>query len=154
MEQHIQRPGDGRAYLVLIEDDLKTDRPIEFELPSEVIRMIDRHLATRCPHMCPSGTPWLFPTRDGAGPVLSGQLAGRIKQRIRKVTGLEVNAHLFRHIAVMNWLDANPGGYEVARRLLGHSDISHTINLYSGMEVKSATRAFADLMATKKGRRK
>lgn len=154
LEQHIQRPGDGRAYLVLIEDDLKTDRPIEFELPSEVIRMIDRHLATRCPHMCPSGTPWLFPTRDGAGPVLSGQLAGRVKQRIRKVTGLEVNAHLFRHIAVMNWLDANPGGYEVARRLLGHSDISHTINLYSGMEVKSATRAFADLMATKKGRRK
>ena len=54
----------------------------------------------------------------------------------------------------MNWLDANPGGYEVARRLLGHSDISHTINLYSGMEVKSATRAFAEHMAARKGRGK
>jgi hypothetical protein len=54
---------------------------------------------------------------------------------------------------VMNWLDANPGGYEVARRLLGHSEVSRTINLYSGLEVKSATRAFADLIETKKGRR-
>lgn len=54
----------------------------------------------------------------------------------------------------MNWLDAYPGAYEVARRLLGHSDVSHTINLYSGLEVKSATRAFADLMEAKKGPRK
>ena len=153
LEQHIQRPGDGTTWLVLVEDETKNARPQEFELPKEIVRMIDRHLATRCPHMCPAGTPWLFPRRDGAGPVLAGQLSARLKQRVRKATGLIVNAHLFRHSAVMNWLDANPGGYEVARRLLGHSDISHTINLYSGMEVKSAMRAFADLMATKKGRR-
>ena len=86
--------------------------------------------------------------------MLAGQLSARLKQRVGKATGLIVNAHLFRHSAVMNWLDANPGGYEVARRLMGHSDISHTINLYSGMEVKFATRAFADLMEAKKGRRK
>lgn len=151
LEQHIQRPGDGRAYLVLTEDDLKNERPLEFELPQEVIRMIDRHLASRCPHMCPAGTPWLFPRRDGAVSVEPGQLSTRIKKRVSKTTGLEVNAHLFRHFAVMNWLNANPGGYEVARRLLGHSEVSHTINMYSGVEVKSATRAFADLIAAKKG---
>jgi integrase len=146
LERHIQRPGDGRAYLVLTEDDLKTDRPLEFELPKELIRMIDRHLATRSPHMCPVGTTWLFPRRDGQQSVLSSQLASRITKRVGKELGFEVNAHLFRHLAVMNWLDANPGGYEVARRLLGHSEVSRTINLYSGLEVKSATRAFADLI--------
>ena len=86
--------------------------------------------------------------------MLPGQLSARIKKRVSKVTGLTVNSHLFRHAAVMNWLDANPGGYEVARRLLGHSEVSHTINLYSGLEVKSATRAFADLIEVKKGRGK
>lgn len=154
LEHHIQRPGDGRAYLVLTEDDLKNERSLEFELPTEVIRMIDRHMVTRCPQMCPPGTPWLFPRRDGQAAMLPSQLASRIAKRVRNETGLEVNAHLFRHIAVMNWLDANPGGYEVARRLLGHSEVSHTINFYSGLEVKSATRAFADLIETKKGRRK
>ena len=86
--------------------------------------------------------------------MLAAQLSARIKQRVRKSTGLVVNAHLFRHAAVMNWLDAFPGSYEAARHLMGHSSISHTINLYSGLEVKSATRLFADLVETKKGRRK
>ncbi|MBI6630366.1 site-specific integrase [Pontibaca salina] len=153
LELHLQRPGDGRAFLVLSEDDLKNERPLEFELPIELIRMIDRHLASRSPELCPAGTAWLFPRRDGAGSVSPGQLSARISKRVRKETGFEINAHLFRHFAVMTWLDANPGSYEVARRLLGHSEVSHTINMYSGLEVKSATRIFADLIETKKGRR-
>jgi len=153
LERHIQRPGDGRSFLVLTEDDVKNARPLEFELPQYLVRMIDQHLATRSPMMCPAGTPWLFPKRDGAAAVDPNQLSARIRKRIGKETGLSVNAHLFRHLAVMNWLDANPGGYEVARRLLGHSDVSKTISLYSGLEVKSATRAFADLIETKKGPR-
>lgn len=153
IEQHIQRPGDGRAYLVMTDEEVKNDRPLEFELPKDLVRMIDQHLTTRSPEMCPNGTPWLFPRRDGQGAVLPSQLASRIAKRVRKETGFIVNAHLFRHMAVMNWLDANPGSYEVARRLLGHSEVSRTISLYSGLEVKSATRAFADLIESKKGRR-
>ena len=153
VEQHLQRPGDGRMYLVLSEHEVKNGQSLEFELPNDVIQMIDRHLGTRSPELCPAGTAWLFPRRDGTGPVDPGQLASRIAKRIRKETGLEMNAHLFRHFAVMNWLDANPGAYEVARRLLGHSEVSHTINMYSGLEVKSATKAFADLVGRKKGRR-
>lgn len=152
LQLNLQRPGDGRAYLVITENDVKNERPIEFELPKYLIRMIDEHLATRSPMMCPRGTQWLFPRRDGAAPLEPNQLSARIRKRVHKQTGLDVNAHLFRHLAVMNWLDANPGGYEVARRLLGHSEVSRTISLYSGLEVKSATRAFADLIETKKGR--
>jgi integrase len=153
LERSLQRPGDGRVYLVVVEDEAKTGRPIEFELPKDLVRLIDRHLASRSPHMCPAGTLWLFPQRDGNKSICPNQLSARIFKRVRKETGFEVNAHLFRHLAVMNWLDANPGGYEVARRLLGHSDVSRTISLYSGLEVKSATRAFADLIETKKGPR-
>lgn len=115
--------------------------------------MIERHLKTRCPELCPPGTRWLFPRRDGQSAVDPNALSSRISKRIHKETGLEMNAHLFRHFAVMNWLDTNPGGYEVARRLLGHSELSHTINMYSGLEARSATRAFADLIETKKARR-
>ncbi|MBY6006708.1 site-specific integrase [Salipiger bermudensis] len=143
---HLQRPGDGRVYLALEEEDTKTSRPIEFELPEDVVRLIDEHLASRVPWMCPAGTPYLFPKRSGEAPVNSADLATRISKLVCRELGLEINAHLFRHFAVMNWLDANPGGYEVARRLLGHADVSHTINMYSGMEVKTATRAFSDLI--------
>lgn len=149
--KHIQRPGDGRVFLVLEEEDTKTGRSIEFLLSADVVFLLDKHLATRCPYLCPAGTQFLFPKRDGSASIGPSELSSRISKRIRKETGLEVNAHLFRHFAVMNWLDANPGGYEVARRLLGHSDLSHTINLYSGLEVTSATKAFSDLVADLRG---
>lgn len=144
---HIHRPGDGRVFLVLEEEDTKTGCSIEFALPTDVVALLDKHLATRCPYLCPDGTQFLFPKRDGSKPIGPSELSSRISKRIRKEAGLEMNAHLFRHFAVTNWLDANPGGYEVARRLLGHSDLSHTINMYSGLEVTSATKAFSDLVA-------
>lgn len=154
LDRHVQRPGDGHVYLVLEDADTKTARPIEFELPPDVVKMLDSHLASRVPYMCPAGTPFLFPQRSGKRAIDASCLATRISRRVMKETGLAVNAHLFRHFAVMTWLDANPGGYEVARRLLGHSELSHTINLYSGMEMKSATRAFSDLVGElKQGRR-
>ncbi|SLN75011.1 site-specific tyrosine recombinase XerC [Roseivivax jejudonensis] len=147
IDRHVQRPGDGRVYLVLEDEDTKTGRSIEFELPADVVDLLDRHLATRVPYMCPAGTPYLFPQRSGRRTIDPSALASRIAGRVDRETGLEVNAHLFRHFAVMNWLDANPGGYEVARRLLGHSELSHTINMYSGLEAKAATRAFSDLIS-------
>ena len=65
-------------YLVLSEHEVKNGQSLEFELPNDVIQMIDRHLGTRSPELCPSGTAWLFPRRDGSGPVDPGQLASRI----------------------------------------------------------------------------
>ena len=59
----------------------------------------------------------------------ANQLSKRIRQRIRKAIGVEMHAHLFRHLATMIWLDAFPGAYEGARRLLGHSEISQKLNL-------------------------
>ena len=133
---------------------MKNEIPIEFELPTDVIRMIDRHLESRSPELCPSGTPWLFPRRDGQSSIDPNALASRLAKRVLRETGVVMNAHLFRHFAVMIWLDANPGGYEVARRLLGHSELSHTLNMYSGMEGRSAIKAFSDLIASKKGGKK
>lgn len=153
LERNLHRPGDGRVFLVLSEQEVKNERSQEFELTTDLVRLVDQHLATRVPHLCPAGTSWLFPRRDGAGPIDPQQVSSRLSKRILKETGLKVNAHLFRHFAVMNWLDANPGGYEVARRLLGHSEVSHTINMYSGLEIKTATRAFADLITAKQASR-
>src|SRR5690606_25424853 len=120
INRHFQRPGDGRLFLVFDEQEVKNNQPIEFEVPVDLRRMIDMHLARRSPLLCHSGTPWLFPRRDGAGPVDKSGLSTRIKKRIFDEIGIVMNAHLFRHLAAMVWLDAYPGGYEAARRLLAH----------------------------------
>jgi len=150
LQRNIQRPGDGRAYLVFAAGEVKNRQPLEFELPKDVVRMIDRHLASRSPTLCPPGTPWLFPRRDGKNAIGPGPLATRISRRVRKETGLDVNAHLFRHLAVLLLLNAHPGAYESAGRLLGHTATSHTISVYSGMETRAAAKAFSDLVTSKK----
>lgn len=154
LERNLQRPGDRRAFLVFEDGETKTTRPIQFELPADILRSIDRHFKGRSPRMCPPGTPWLFPLRDGKGPVDPGQLSQRLAKRIRKETGLEVNAHLFRHFDIMLWLDACPGTYEAARHLLGDSTLSHTINMYSGLESTSAIKAFSEVVTAKRGRKR
>lgn len=52
LDQHLQRPGNGQVFLVFDEDEVKNSRSLEFELPHDVVKMIDRHLATRSPHVC------------------------------------------------------------------------------------------------------
>lgn len=150
IEKNLHRPGDGRVFLVFEADEVKNHQHVEFELPAELHRMIDRHLRSRAPLLCPPGTPWLFPRRDGNGPIDPNQLSSRLAKRIRKETGLVMNAHLFRHLAVMTFLEANPGAYEAARRLIGHSAVSQTLSMYSGLEVRAATDAFARIVAGKK----
>lgn len=150
IDRHVQRPGDGRAFLVFAEEEIKNRRPIEFEFPAPVRRMLDEHLARRSPLLCPAGTPWLFPRRDGAGPVDPSTLSTRLKDRIFRETGIVMNAHLFRHLAAMIYLEANPGGYEAVRRLLGHSSVSKTIALYTGLETSGVFKALGDILTSRK----
>ena len=146
LEQNLQRPGDGRVFLVFEADEVKNSQRIEFELPESVVGMIDQHLACRTPLLCPPGTPWLFPRRDGIGHVHLDLLSARVRQWIFNEAGLKVNVHLFRHIAAMMWLNSHPGQYEVLRRLLGHKELSQTMNAYTGFEAGTATRLFAEVI--------
>lgn len=146
LDRNLQRPRDGRTFLVFEAEEVKNRHRIEFELPRHVVELIDRHLATRSPALCPPGTPWLFPRRDGSAPIDLSHLSNNVSRTIRKETGLAFNMHLFRHLAAMLWLEARPGAYEVVRRLLGHSQLSHTLSVYAGLEAGTATRLFADVI--------
>jgi integrase len=146
LDSNLHRPGDGAVYLVFTPEEIKNRQAIEFELSSDVASMIDRLLATRSPRLCPPSTPRLFPRRDGSGPMHEDSLSKRIRERIRRETGLAFNPHLFRHLSAKLLLDTHPGGYETVRHLLGHSRLSSTLNVYMGLEADTATRLFADVI--------
>lgn len=148
LDHNLHRPGDGRVFLVFEEDEVKNFRRIEFELPDHVVGMIDRFLQTRSLRLCPAGTPWLFARRDGSGPANANYFCTKVKQRIQKEIGLTMNVHLFRHLAAQVWLTSNPGQYEVVKRLLGHSNLSQTLNAYAGFEAGTSVRLFAEVLQT------
>ncbi len=78
-------------------------------------------------------------------------LSGRISARIRKETGLVMHVHLFRHFAAKIFLDANPGQYEVVRRLLGHAALSSTLSAYTGFEASTAIRLYNEVLTRAQG---
>jgi integrase len=146
LERNLRRMRDGRVYLVFDGSEVKNRRPLEFELPRSVIAMLDAHLATRAPELCPPGTPWLYPRRDGGAAMAASHLSRRISARIHKETGLVMHVHLFRHFAAKIFLEANPGQYEVVRRLLGHAALSSTLSAYTGFEAGTAIRLYNEVL--------
>lgn len=150
LDENIQKSGDGRTFLMFTPDLVKNNRPIEFELPPPVTKLLDAHLAQRSPQLCPAACPWLFPKRDGSKSIDANQLATNVKNAIKREIGIDFNMHLFRHLSAKLWLDANPGQYEVVRRLLGHSELSTTMNVYAGFEAGTATRLFSEVISAGK----
>lgn len=129
---------------------LKNRHNIEIELQPHVVEMIDRHVSLRAGLLCDPSSLWLFPMRRKNRSMDPNILSSSIFRTIRKSTGLAINAHLFRHIAAKLMLEARPGEYEAVRRLLGHSQLSRTLNSYAGFEAGTATRLFADIIDQEK----
>ena len=48
LERNLQRPGDGRVFLVFEDEEVKNERHLEFELPADVVRLIDATSLPAC----------------------------------------------------------------------------------------------------------
>ncbi len=142
LERHIQRDRGRETFLVIDRSEVKNQQDLEFPLPAETARLLDIYVTRYLPKLVPTSTTWVFPRRTGDGHKREGHLSGQISREIFRLTGLEVHAHLFRHIAAKFYLDANPGGYEVVRRLLGHRSMNTTVRAYTGLEGAAAARHY------------
>ena len=88
---------------------------------------------------------WLF-AGEAQGQKTTKTLSEQISDRLWKELGLEVTPHQFRHAAAYIILKADPGNYELVRRVLGHRSITTTHNFYIGLETLEATRQFGEMV--------
>jgi integrase len=134
---------DGKRvlHLVIPAEEVKNDIDLEFPLPDEVVDLLEFYMRTYQPDLVEKSSSSLFPGKGGR-PKRPESLWRQISSTIKRETGLEMNPHLFRHLVVMLFLEANPGEYEVARRVLGHKSITTTIEFYAGLETAAAVRHF------------
>ncbi len=140
IERHIvrSRPGcDGVVHLVIAEGEVKNKAALEFELPADVVQILDLYLAQFRPRLIKAPSPFLFPAQDGGHKAPSG-FGTQIDKVIFHETGLKMNAHLFRHLAAFLYLKARPGEYETVRLLLAHKSAATTVAFYCGLEQPAA----------------
>ena len=142
IEQNLVRPGQGRAlHIVIGAEEVKNREPLEYPLPPESVDLLERYIREFRPHLTSAGNTALFPG-IGGGPKNQAFFGTQISRTVRAHTGLRVHPHLFRHIGAKLFLDANPGAYEVVRRVLGHRSIDTTTGFYTGLETAAAVRHF------------
>ena len=145
---NLVRPGGpGAPYMLIFPDyDVKNGVPLEFVLDEATTSLIDEYIQRHRPHLMRGfDHDWLF---AGAGREHKGTktLSEQISQRLWKVLGLEITPHQFRHAAAYIMLKADPGNYELVRRVLGHRSITTTRNFYIGLETLEATRLFGEMV--------
>jgi integrase len=156
LDQHISWTRSGRAgvaHLVIPGEEAKNGEPLELELPAETSSLLRLYLDHYRPRLLAGPSPWLFPGQTPHGPKVAQVLAKQVSDMVRERIGLDVNLHLFRHIAAKLYLDAHPGQYEVIRRLLGHKQIETTIAFYAGAETAAAVRHYDDHILERRQRR-
>jgi integrase len=148
LDRHVirSRPG-GPLHLVIPKEEVKNAIDLEFPLPQESATLLDLYCRRYRPLLLDQPSRWLFPGENGR-PKSKNTLSHQIRTIIRNRLGLDVNPHLFRHIAALAYLRANPGGHEVVRRVLGHKSLETTTNFYTGLETEAALRHFDEQILT------
>jgi site-specific recombinase XerD len=142
LDRNLVRAGpNGELHIVIEPEAVKNSEPLDYPLPQQSVGLIERYLREFRPRLAPAGSTALFPGRLGC-PKTRTSLARQISSAIHTHTGMRINPHLFRHVAAKLYLDANPGGYEVERRVLGQRSIDTTVRFYTGLETASAVRHF------------
>lgn len=142
IERNLVPPGQGKAlHIVTSAEEVKNREPLEYPLPPESVDLLECYIREFRPHLTSKENTALFPGAGG-GSKNQAFFGDQISRTVRAHTGLRVHPHLFRHIAAKLFLDANPGAYEVVRRVLGHRSIDTTTSFYTGLETSAAVRHF------------
>ena len=142
------RPGGaGTPYMLVFPDyDVKNRVPLEFEFDAGTTEIIDEYIHKHRPQLMRGlNHDYLFP---GAGKDQKSTktLSEQISKLLWKELGLTITPHQFRHAAAYIMLKADPGNYELVRRVLGHRSSATTRNFYIGLESLEANRLFGEMV--------
>lgn len=145
IDLHLLRPNPGRPDLVLSipAEEVKNSHRLDFRLHADSAALIQWYLDRHRAQVAAPGCPYLFPGLSGASKdtsTMRRQICGIIASH----TGLRMNPHLFRALALKLYLDRNPGQYEVMRRVLGHKSINTTTSHYAGEEAIASHQLYQD----------
>jgi integrase len=125
--------------LELAAGEVKNRRELAFDIPPEVAKMMIEYRDHIAPKVIGHRPKSLFVNVDGT-PKGQDAVADLITRHLAKRAGIVVTPHQFRHLSAKVLLDAEPGGFETVRQLLGHASLNTTVASYAGIDSRRAAR--------------
>jgi integrase len=119
--------------------EVKNGREHAFDIPPAVAKMLIDYRDRFAPQIIGRRPKRLFVNADGT-PKKQAAVAGLIMNYLRRRAGIVLTPHQFRHLSAKVILDADPGGFETAKQVLGHKSIKTTVGAYAGIDSRRAAR--------------
>lgn len=144
LDRTIRRLGDGKnAFWVIdiAEEDVKNGERLRFQLPDESAELLEYYLREWRSVLCPTPTAWLFPDADGTR-FDERSMTLSIQRSTRKILGVPISTHQFRHIAAELYLRENPEGLATVSQHLAHRDGNTTRHFYARPKQREASRIY------------
>ena len=142
----VTKAGKRRQYALHIPaDEVKNRAPLDADLGLVTSALIRQYIDKHRQHALDVPSSALFPRRNGE-PRAPSHLGEDLKKLVRKEIGLDINPHLYRHFAAKTILEARPGDYETARRVLGHAKMDTTTGFYAGFNTRAAYKLYGSIL--------
>jgi integrase len=131
--------------LALPAAEVKNRTELAYDIPTDVARILIEYRDRFAPKILGHRPTRLFVNVDGA-PKSQATVAWLIATCLKKRIGIVLTPHQFRHLSAKVMLDAEPGGYETVKQLLGHKSLRTTVGAYAGIDSRRAARRHQHLV--------
>lgn len=142
----IRKMGHGKDAFWIIERDgveVKNEEDLRFRLEGQTVTLLEAYLRDWRPRLCSHSSPWLFPAADG-GCIDAKTMAYAIGAQSKRVLGVAITPHQFRHISAELYLKDNPEGIYTVSQHLAHRDVNTTRRYYARPQQRQASRHFQE----------
>ena len=146
LDKSIRRIGQGDDAFWIVEHDaeeVKNEEPLRFRLPDQTVAMLEAYLRDWRTKLCSSASPWLFPAVDGSC-INPKTMAYAIGAQSKRVLGVAVTPHQYRHVSAELFLQDNPEALFTVSQHLGHRDVNTTRRYYARSKQRQASRHYQE----------
>ena len=119
--------------------EVKNRTELAFDIPPKVARMLLEYHERIAPKIIGHRPKQLFVNVDGT-PKSPATVAWLIASYAKGRAGIVLTPHQFRHLSAKVLLDAQPGGFEIVKQVLGHKREKTTAGAYAGIDSRRAAR--------------
>ena len=125
--------------LELSASEVKNRMELAFDIPPQLAKMLIEYRNRIAPKIIGHRPKRLFVNVNGT-PKTAWTVAWLIRTYLKRRAGIAISSHQFRHLNAKTLLDAEPGGFETVRQLLGHKSLTTTVAAYAGIDSRRAAR--------------
>lgn len=139
--KRVGQPPNHRWVIELTPEEVKNEQPLRYRIDGSTAALLEDYLAHWRPKLCEKPNRWLFPGPDGTS-IDPRTMARAIQTQSRRVLGVAISPHQFRHISAESFLLAHPDKLDLISEHLGHRDRNTTRRYYARSKQKQASRIY------------